>query len=80
MRANVTLSAAIEGLNAAAIGLIGFSVVLLAQAALWPSGDFDVLAALLAAGSFVLLLTSRVGPVPLLVAGALIGLVARLAD
>ena len=49
MRANATLSAAIEGLNAAAIGLIGDSVVLLAREALWPEGELDVLAALLAA-------------------------------
>ena len=72
-RDSASLSAAIEGLNAAAIGLIGFSVVVLARDALAPEGTFDVLAAILAVGAFLLLLTSRVGPVPLLLGGALIG-------
>jgi chromate transporter len=79
MRANATLSAAIEGVNAAAIGLIGYSVVLLAREAVWPEGAFETLPALLSVGAFVLLLTSRIGPVPLLVAGAFIGLVSKLA-
>ena len=76
-RDSASLSAAIEGLNAAAIGLIGFSVVVLAREALVPEGAFDVVAAILAVGAFLLLLTSRVGPVPLLIGGALIGFVVQ---
>ena len=79
IRANATLSAAIEGLNAAAIGLIGASILFLAQEALWPEGSFDVLAAALAVAAFLMLVMTRIGPVSLLLGGALIGLVVQLA-
>jgi chromate transporter len=77
MRASATLSAAIEGVNAAAIGLIGYSVVVLGLEAIAPDGTVDSLAGILAAGSFVLLVSGRVGPVPLLLGGALVGFVVR---
>ena len=66
-------AAAMEGLNAAAIGLIGASVVSLARDAFMPAGSPDLVALIIGAGAFVLLLAGRVGPVPLLLGGALIG-------
>jgi chromate transporter len=77
LRANPTISLAIDGLNAAAVGLIAASVVFLGRDALFPDGTFDALAGALALGSFVVLLGGRLGPVPLLLGGALVGLVAR---
>jgi chromate transporter len=77
LRANETISAAIDGLNAAAVGLIAASVVILARDALLPAGQVDPLAVALAVGAFLVLLSGRLGPVPLLLAGALIGLLAR---
>lgn len=77
MRANATISAAIDGLNAAAIGLIGYSVVLLAGEAFLPDGALDLVAVALGAGAFVVLMTGRLGPVPLLLAGALVGLASQ---
>lgn len=62
-------SAAIDGLNAAAVGLIAATAVILARDAI-----ADPLAVVVAAGSFALLVAGRLGPVPLLVVGALIGL------
>jgi chromate transporter len=77
IRANADLSAAIDGLNASAVGLIGASAVVLARDALFDPGGVDPVATALAAGSFAALLWGRVGPVPLLLAGAIIGLLAR---
>ncbi len=77
IRANADLSAAIDGLNAAAVGLIGASAVILARDALFDAGGVDLLATALAGGAFAALLWGRVGPVPLLLAGAIIGLLAR---
>ncbi len=77
LRANPTISLAIDGLNAAAVGLIAASVVFLGRDALFPDGTFDALAGALALGAFVVLLSGRLGPVPLLLGGALVGLVAR---
>jgi chromate transporter len=77
MRSSASISAAIEGLNAAAIGLIGASVVILAQPAFFSDGAFDLLAGALGLGAFLVLLSGRLGPVPLLLAGAMIGLVVR---
>ena len=75
MRASRDLSAAIDGLNAAAVGLIGVSAYLLARDAFLPQGALDLLAIAMAVGAFLALLSGRVGPVPLLLAGAAIGLV-----
>jgi chromate transporter len=77
IRASRTLSTAIDGLNAAAVGLIAASIVFLGRDALFPSGSLDLLAVVLALGSFVILLSGRLGPVPLLLAGAAIGFVAQ---
>jgi chromate transporter len=77
IRANAELSAAIDGLNAAAVGLIGASAVLLARDAFFGDGSLDPLAAALGLGSLGALLTGRVGPVPLLLAGAIVGFLAR---
>ena len=77
IRANADLSAAIDGLNAAAVGLIGASAVLLARDALLVDGGLDLLAVALAVAAFVALLRGRVGPVPLLLAGAVVGLLVR---
>ncbi|MEX1296294.1 MAG: chromate efflux transporter [Candidatus Limnocylindrales bacterium] len=77
MRANRDLSAAIDGLNAAAVGLIGVSAFLLAQDAFFADGAADLLAVALGAGALVVLLGGRVGPVPLLVVGALVGFVSQ---
>jgi chromate transporter len=77
IRANADLSAAIDGLNAAAVGLIGASAVLLAQDALLVEGGLDLLAAAMALAAFVALLWGRVGPVPLLLGGAVVGLLVR---
>ena len=77
MRANKDLSAAIDGLNAAAVGLIGMSAVLLGQNAFFTDGDVDALAVALGVGAFVALVSGRVGPVPLLLSGALVGLVSQ---
>jgi len=74
MRASKDLSAAIDGLNAAAVGLIGISAYLLARDTFFGNGGIDLLAVALGAGAFGLLLWGRVGPVPLLVGGALVGL------
>ncbi len=77
IRANADLSAAIDGLNAAAVGLIGASAVILARDALLDEGGMDLLATILAVSAFVALQWGRAGPVPLLLAGAIIGLLAR---
>ena len=77
LRANQTISVAIDGLNAAAVGLIGASIVFLGRDALFPDGSFDALAAALALGALVVLLGGRIGPVPLLLGGAIVGLLAR---
>jgi chromate transporter len=77
IRANADLSAAIDGLNAAAVGLIGASAVILARDAFFGADGLDPLAAVLGLGSFGALLTGRVGPVPLLLGGALAGWLAR---
>jgi len=78
IRASVTLSAAIDGLNAAAVGVIGASVVFLARDAFLPAGSLDVVAVTLGLGAFVLLATDRLAPVPLLLGGAAIGFVVQL--
>ena len=77
MRANKDLSAAIDGLNAAAVGLIGISAFVLAQDAFFADGAIDPVAAALGVVAFVVLLWGRVGPVPLLVGGALVGFVSQ---
>jgi len=77
MRASKDLSAAIDGLNAAAVGLIGVSAYLLAQDAFFNDGAVDPLAVALGLGAFIALLSRRVGPVPLLLGGALIGLLSQ---
>jgi chromate transporter len=77
LRANQTISVAIDGLNAAAVGLIGASIVFLGRDALFPDGSFDPLAAALALGALVVLLGGRMGPVPLLLGGAIVGFLAR---
>ena len=77
MRANKDLSAAIDGLNAAAVGLIGVSAFLLAQDAFFVDGVVDPLAVALGVGAFVLLLWGRLGPVPLLIGGAVVGFVSQ---
>jgi chromate transporter len=75
IRASEDLSAAIDGLNAAAVGLIGASAALLGRDAFFADGSLDVVASLLAVGSFAVLLWGRVGPVPLLLGGAAVGFV-----
>ena len=77
LRANQTISVAIDGLNAAAVGLIGASIVFLGRDAFFPDGSFDALAAALALGALVVLLGGRIGPVPLLLGGAIVGFLAR---
>jgi chromate transporter len=77
LRANQTISIAIDGLNAAAVGLIGASIVFLGRDAFFPDGAVDILAVALALAAFVVLLSGRLGPVPLLLGGAVIGFVAR---
>ncbi len=77
LRANQTISVAIDGLNAAAVGLIGASIVFLGRDALFAEGSLDLLAVALALGAFVLLLRGRVGPVPLLLGGAILGWLVR---
>jgi chromate transporter len=77
LRANATIAAAIDGLNAAAVGLIAASIVFLGRDALLVGDALDPLALVLALAAFGALLSGRVGPVPLLLAGALIGLAAR---
>lgn len=77
LRANVTVAAALDGLNAAAIGLIGAAVILLAGDAFLEDGGLDLVAAGLGVAALVALLSGRVGPVPLLVGGALVGLAAQ---
>lgn len=77
MRASRSLSAAIDGLNAAAVGLIGASAVVLGRDAVIVEGGVDLLAVALGVGAFVALLSSRVGPVPLLIGGAVVGLGAQ---
>jgi chromate transporter len=72
LRASATTRAALEGLNAAAIGLIGASVVALARDAF-----VDPLTLAIGAVAFVILVGRRSGPVPLLMAGAALGLVAQ---
>ena len=51
--------------------------VLLARDALFGDGGIDPLAVVLGGGAFVALVWGRVGPVPLLLAGAAAGLVSR---
>jgi chromate transporter len=79
IRASANLSAAIDGLNAAAIGLIGATAVILARDAFFSEGAIDPLAVVLGVGAFIALVSGRLGPVPLLLAGALIGFVAQTA-
>jgi chromate transporter len=77
IRANADLSAAIDGLNAAAVGLIGASALILAQDAFFGDAGLDPLAVALGLGAFGALLSGRVGPLPLLLGGALVGWLAR---
>lgn len=77
MRASEDLSAAIDGLNAAAVGLIGISAYLLGRDAFFGGGAVDAVAVALGLGAFTLLLWGRVGPVPLLLGGAVVGLVSQ---
>ena len=77
IRANADLSAAIDGLNAASVGLIGASAVILARDTLLPDGSLDLVATALGVGALVALLSGRVGPVPLLLGGAAAGLVTQ---
>jgi chromate transporter len=77
IRASEDLSAAIDGLNAAAVGLIGASAVILARDAFLPAGSLDLLAVALGLGALIALLRGRLGPVPLLVTGAILGLAAQ---
>jgi chromate transporter len=77
IRANTVLSAAIDGLNAAAVGLIGASVVFLARDAFMPAGSPDLVTVAIGAVAFAFLLRGRVGPVPLLLSGAVVGFVAQ---
>jgi chromate transporter len=78
MRASKDLSAAIDGLNAAAVGLIATSAVILARDSFLVNGGIDLLATALGVGAFGLLLWGRVGPVPLLLGGAAVGLASQL--
>jgi chromate transporter len=77
IRANADLSAAIDGLNAAAVGLIGASALILARDALFADGAIDPVASVLGLAAFGGLLAGRVGPVPLLLVGAVVGFAAR---
>ncbi len=77
IRASASLTAAIDGLNAAAVGLIGASAVILGRDALFSDGALDPLATVLGVGAFVALASGRLGPVPLLLGGALVGLLAQ---
>ena len=70
-------SAAIDGLNAAAVGLIGASVVFLARDAFMPAGSADLVTVAIGGVAFAFLLGGRVGPVPLLLSGAVAGFVAQ---
>jgi chromate transporter len=77
IRASASLSAAIDGLNAAAVGLIGATAVILALDSFYLDDVVDLLAVVLGGGAFVALLSGRIGPVPLLLIGAVIGFAAR---
>jgi chromate transporter len=77
IRASASLSAAIDGLNAAAVGLIGASAVILARDTFYVDASLDLLAGVLGMGAFVALISGRVGPVPLLLGGAVIGFVSQ---
>jgi chromate transporter len=77
IRANAALSTAIDGVNAAAVGLIGASVVFLARDAFLENGSLDLVAVVIGAAAFIILLAGRLGPVPLLLGGALIGFAAQ---
>jgi chromate transporter len=79
LRANAALSAAIDGINAAAVGLIGASVAFLARDAFMSDGSLDLVTVALGAGALALLLAGRAGPVPLLLGGAIVGLASKLA-
>ena len=78
MRASKDLSAAIDGLNAAAVGLIGVSAVLLARDAFWPEGSVDLAAVALGVVALAALVWGRLGPVPLLLGGAAIGFLVQM--
>jgi chromate transporter len=69
IRRSATASAAVDGLNAAAIGLVAATVVLLAGDAV-----ADPFSLVVAAAALVMLVRTPIGPVPLLAAGAGIGL------
>jgi chromate transporter len=77
LRASTVLSTAIDGVNAAAVGLIGASVVFLARDAFLPMGSLDLVTVAIGIAAFGLLLAGRVGPVPLLLAGAAVGFAAQ---
>jgi chromate transporter len=77
LRASAVLSTAIDGVNAAAVGLIGASVVFLARDAFMPAGSPDLVTIAIGVAAFGVLLSGRVGPVPLLLAGAVVGFAAQ---
>jgi chromate transporter len=77
LRANVHLSAALDGINAAAVGLIGASVVFLARDAFMPAGSPELVTIAIGATAFAILLSGRLGPVPLLLGGAVAGFAAQ---
>jgi chromate transporter len=77
LRASAVLSTATDGINAAAVGLIGASVVFLARDAFMPAGSPDLVTIGLGVAAFGVLLSGRVGPVPLLLAGAVVGFAAQ---
>ncbi|CAN5813623.1 chromate efflux transporter [soil metagenome] len=79
IRASATLSAGIDGLNAAAIGLIAASIMFLGRDAFLPDGAVDPLAVGLGLGALIILVSGRLGPLPLLLAGGLIGFAAQVA-
>jgi chromate transporter len=70
LRASRTLGAALDGVNAAALGLLAAIVVELARVAF-----VDAWSLALAVGAVALLWRDRVGPVPVILGGGLAGLV-----
>jgi len=77
IRGNASLSTAIDGINAAAVGLIGASIVFLARDAFLPAGSLDFVTIAIGAVALALVVRGRVGPVPLLLGGAIVGFAAQ---
>jgi chromate transporter len=76
LRARPWTSAALDGLVAAALGLMAGVAIILGRDALAPAGDgsLDPIAVAVFVGSVVLLAAGRAGPTLLIGAGALLGL------